>query len=177
MEAFPGCFEQLFALVAVDSRTASHVGLASALASHEGSEGPDQVSGAVSSLLPIRSAEGSEMELLPVINHEEGRAAEPGFLQPVQQFLEKGGRSLEDFDQSGGVGISLQEGREEGVRLTGGIGGLGLLESLFRLDGDGLDELGFGPLGERQHIGPESLQPLVGRGQLGYSSLLFLEPN
>ena len=151
----PGRVEELFLVPAVGARPTGHVRLAPALAADDGGEILDEVTGAGSGLLPLRAAEGPEMELIPVIDHEDGGSAKPGFLQAIQQFLEEGRGAFKGFNQVGCSGFALQDGSEEGIGLTGGIGGLGLLESLFGFDGGGLDFACTGVLGGAGRFRPE----------------------
>ena len=68
--------QELFFFGAVGGGATGHVGLAAAFASGEGGELFDEVASAVASVVAIFSAEGSEVELVAIVDDEEGRLGE-----------------------------------------------------------------------------------------------------
>lgn len=125
-----GC-EEAEEFVAFGSSAAGHVGFASAFAAGDGAEVFDEVAGSVAFVVAVFPAEGAEVELVAIIDDEEGGLGEVDFFEAVEEFLQEGGGAFAaEDDVAGEVLVG-----EEGVGLAGGVRGFGFFEGFFGFDG------------------------------------------
>ena len=130
-----GGSEEVGEFVAFGGGAAGHVGLAAASAAGDGAEVLDEVSGTVPGIVAVFSAKSPEVELVAIIDDEEGGLGEMNLLQAVEEFLQECCRSLGgDDDVAGDVLVG-----DEGVGQAGRASGLGLFEGFFGFDGLGFD--------------------------------------
>ena len=147
-------------MIAFRGGAAGHVRLASTFATGDGGEVFDEVAGAVTGVVSVFSAEGAEVELVAVIDDEEGGVGEVDFFAAVEELLKQGGRALGADDHVAGEVLF----GNEGVGEAGGSGGFGFFEGFLGLDG-GVFEIGEATGGLRHDGGTEGLESFVGGGE------------
>ena len=171
--------EDFGSFITVGGGSAGHVGFPSALAAGDGGKVFDEVPGAEAGIVSVFPAKGSEVELVAVIDDEEGGVGEVDLLTAIQELLKQSGGPFGADDHVPG---EVLVGNER-VGKAGSTGSFRFLEGFL-----GFDRLQFdfgcgGSVGNREGVGIESFEGFVGSRELfegfgffgGFFFLLFGE--